>query len=311
MKRLATLLSILLMLTVIGIAPVAAAPSAQAGQCESGLYKTDTSDGAKVFPAGWTVCLKAGNGNTGKIITDGATTIAQYIEQSGLLNDGGQVPNISNFVVYNEEKPPSGPEWFIKTGKHDQWARRTNPNVNARGIGPAGDPFYRVIVGVGRSKVQYGFCLGWVKFPNQDFGDGYWLVIKDADGKRIGLVFKGAALDLHRGSYTGEWERMSDGKVRDEIERFDITCNRAVVPAATDVKVTWRYVGRDGVRKVTQTIPEGCSWRSAWHFVKGDTRQWLQQKQPVNKRLATWRTASPGYYGTPWTGYTKGITCRG
>ena len=82
-----------------------------AGQCEGyndpANTKVDTSDGSIVLEAGLTICIKAGNGNTGPIVTDGTSTLAEYIEASGLLNEGGQVPNVSNYVVYAPTPTPT------------------------------------------------------------------------------------------------------------------------------------------------------------------------------------------------------------
>lgn len=106
-------LAALLALFILGLAggTALADASGQAGQCagynDPANTKVDTSDGSIVLPAGLTVCLKAGNGNTGAIATDGVTTIAEYIEASGLLNNGGQVPNISNYVVYGAAATPT------------------------------------------------------------------------------------------------------------------------------------------------------------------------------------------------------------
>jgi len=89
--------------------PVLAAPSANAGQCDGAttIGNTPTSDGTIVLPAGLSVCIHAGNGNTGIFETDGTSTLADYILASGLLNDGGQVPGVSNYVVYDPEATPS------------------------------------------------------------------------------------------------------------------------------------------------------------------------------------------------------------
>lgn len=85
---------------------VSALGSPQAGQCPDGGTKTDTSNGALVLPAGLTACIHAGNGNTGYFVTDGQSTLADYILASGLVNHGGQVPNVSNYVIYSEESTP-------------------------------------------------------------------------------------------------------------------------------------------------------------------------------------------------------------
>jgi hypothetical protein len=99
-------------LLVVGLAfagSAQAAPSANAGQCPGAttIGNTPTSDGSIVLDAGLSVCIHAGNGNTGTFVTDGTSTLADYILASGLLNEGGQVPNVSNYVIYEEEASSS------------------------------------------------------------------------------------------------------------------------------------------------------------------------------------------------------------
>lgn len=94
-----------------GAASVIASPSPQSGQCPGAttIGNTATSDGSIVLAAGLSVCIHAGNGNTGTFITDGTSTLADYILASGLLNHGGQVPTVSNYVIYTEEGSSSTP----------------------------------------------------------------------------------------------------------------------------------------------------------------------------------------------------------
>ena len=108
--RLVTMLALMCMVALAASAPVLAADDT-AGQCpgydDPANTKTDTSDGSIVLAAGLTICIKAGNGNTGQFVTDGVSTLAEYIEDSGLLNEGGQVPNVSNYVVYGPTPTPT------------------------------------------------------------------------------------------------------------------------------------------------------------------------------------------------------------
>lgn len=94
----------------LGGSTAQAAPSANSGQCPGAttIGNTPTSDGGIVLAAGLTVCIHAGNGNTGQFVTDGTSTLADYILASGLKNPGGQVPGVSNYVVYSGE-PSSSP----------------------------------------------------------------------------------------------------------------------------------------------------------------------------------------------------------
>lgn len=113
MRRLLTVVSILsiVFLFLFGGVSRSLAASDTAGQCagylDAGNTKVDTSDGSIVLDAGLTVCIHASNGNTGSFTTDGTSTLADYIVASGLLNNGGQVPNVSNYVVYGTEVVPS------------------------------------------------------------------------------------------------------------------------------------------------------------------------------------------------------------
>jgi len=92
-------------LLIIGTIP---AITLAAGECPAGFAdKVDTSDGSIVLEAGLIVCIKAGDDNTGTFTTDGESTLAEYIEASGLLNNGGQVPNVSHYVVYDAEPTPT------------------------------------------------------------------------------------------------------------------------------------------------------------------------------------------------------------
>lgn len=89
------------------------AASDTAGQCagylDAGNVKVDTSDGSIILDVGLTVCIHASNGNTGSFVTDGTSTLADYILASGLLNEGGQVPNVSNYVTYGGAQPSTEP----------------------------------------------------------------------------------------------------------------------------------------------------------------------------------------------------------
>lgn len=105
------LLVALLLSTALVVPAMVIAASDTAGQCpgfnDPANVKTDTSDGSIVLEAGLTVCIHASNGNTGVFTTDGTSTLDEYIEASGLLNNGGQVPGVSNYVVYGTAATPT------------------------------------------------------------------------------------------------------------------------------------------------------------------------------------------------------------
>lgn len=91
--------------------PVSAAPHTgnPGGNCDGfdGPNKVNTTDGSIVLPAGTLVCIKAGDSNTGTLTADGVSTLAEMIEASGLVNNGGQVPNVSNYVTYPATPTPT------------------------------------------------------------------------------------------------------------------------------------------------------------------------------------------------------------
>jgi outer membrane biosynthesis protein TonB len=100
-------------LVLSGVAVPAFAASDTAGQCDGfqdpANTKVDTSNDDLVLEAGLTVCIHASNGNTGSFTTDGTSTLHDYIVASGLLNNGGQVPGVSNYVVYGVAQPTPTP----------------------------------------------------------------------------------------------------------------------------------------------------------------------------------------------------------
>ena len=68
----------------------------------------------------------------------------------------------------------------------------------------------------------------------------------------------------------------------------------------------FRFIGDDGVTKVTKNVPDGCVFRSGWRYVLPDTQMWVNGD---GKRLTT-RDAGPGgYYGPIPDIANKGLTC--
>lgn len=108
MKTLAATVAVAALL-ILALPALAASP--QAGQCEGyndpANTKVDTSDDDLVLEAGLTVCIHASNHNTGSFVTDGTSTLHDYIVESGILNEGGQVPGVSNYVVYATQPTPT------------------------------------------------------------------------------------------------------------------------------------------------------------------------------------------------------------
>ncbi len=96
--RLPIYLIVALVAMLIVALPAAAAPHEgnPGGNCDGfdGPNKVETSDGSIVLDAGTIFCVKQENSNTGTLIADGVTTLAEYAEQAGLN------PGVSNYVTY-------------------------------------------------------------------------------------------------------------------------------------------------------------------------------------------------------------------
>jgi len=110
MKTLAATVAVAALL-ILALPALAASP--QAGQCDGyndpANTKVDTSNDDLVLEAGLTICIHASNHNTGSLVTDGTSTLHDYIVESGILNEGGQVPGVSNYVVYGTTQPTPTP----------------------------------------------------------------------------------------------------------------------------------------------------------------------------------------------------------
>ncbi len=102
-------------LLVGAVGSVSAQPGGGNCPTEPSGTKVNTSDGSIAIPGGTLVCVKASNDNTGIMTANfPSETLAQLIVRSGLLNNGEQVPNVSNYVTYgspehSEEPSPSAP----------------------------------------------------------------------------------------------------------------------------------------------------------------------------------------------------------
>lgn len=86
--------------------------SADSGQCpgfnDPTNTKIDTNDGSVILPAGTQFCIHASNNNTGILTADGSSSLDDYIALY-IVNNGGQVPAISNYVIYPEVTPSESP----------------------------------------------------------------------------------------------------------------------------------------------------------------------------------------------------------
>lgn len=82
----------------------------QSGQCPGfnspANTKIDTNDGSVILAAGTVFCIHASNNNTGILVADGTTTLDEYIA-ANIINHGGQIPAISNYVIYPAVPTPT------------------------------------------------------------------------------------------------------------------------------------------------------------------------------------------------------------
>ncbi len=96
MKRIFGVIGALALMLVLAL-PVSANNS---GQCPGFQNNIPTNDGSIVLSAGTSFCVHASNDNTGIQTADGVHDLDWYIAAT-ILNNGGQVPTISNYVIYS------------------------------------------------------------------------------------------------------------------------------------------------------------------------------------------------------------------
>lgn len=93
-------------LLVLSLAVLAVSPAVRAGastdHCpdhEGNPGKVEVGDNfgsSLTLPAGTVFCVKAGTGASGIVVSDGSTWTVDW------LNDGGQTPAISYYIIYDE-----------------------------------------------------------------------------------------------------------------------------------------------------------------------------------------------------------------
>lgn len=171
------------------------------------------------------------------------------------------------------------------------------PKVTAKSFGPKGDPWHRIVVKVG--PVRYGPCIGSVSVPDAKWANGTTLTV---DGTSV-AIGRGQSAPLPAGDYVGRWSNSQ------EVEHFTIACRTFTPADSLDVRIGFRFVGKQGIRVIRKTIAPGCTYRSPWVWMKGGTKFWVQDNTN-GKRLLTRRAAPPGFYGPLYHGYTKGISCK-
>lgn len=158
--------------------------------------------------------------------------------------------------------------------------------------GPRGDPLYRIVVRASRGPLPT--CRGTVTVPDEPWAEGTTLTV---DGTAI-AIGRGETARIAPGEHVGRWSN------DDEIERFTVPPCR--VNAAKPAKVTWRIVAAGEARRLTRTLAPGCTWRSGWRWLDASSRSWVSRD---GRRLASWRAAPLGDYGTP-PPVRVGVTCR-
>ena len=183
--------------------------------------------------------------------------------------------------------------WHVDTGKDQQAV--IEPRATASQRGPKADPFHRIIVKV--SPLRLGACTGWVEVPDAQWAQGTEFTVRGTDVD----ITRGERATLPAGDYVGDWSNSR------EVERFTIRCVRAS-DTSPSIDVTFRYVGRDGVKKRKVSIPAGCTYRSPWVYMQPETKFWVQDR--TNKtRVRTFKAGKAGFYGPLYRGYVKGVSC--
>ena len=79
--------------------------------CPSGGDKTEGgSELNTVVPVkGTSFCVKAGPGNTGKLVADGTSTLCAYLEAKDIVGGDGACRNVSYYTVYPPHTPTPTP----------------------------------------------------------------------------------------------------------------------------------------------------------------------------------------------------------
>lgn len=90
--------------SIVGVWTVFAATPPPDLHCPSGwIVKYEGNYNSTVLAAGTEFCVKAATNNSGKLIADGTTSLYDYVTW---LNNGGQHPDVSYYVVYSRPTPP-------------------------------------------------------------------------------------------------------------------------------------------------------------------------------------------------------------
>jgi hypothetical protein len=106
-----TLLAVVALTTALAATAMAAPPADL--HCPAGWSSKDESgadDNDLVYPAGTTICVKAGTENTGIIVANGWSTLQDYLVLAGIMDGSGeQGRDVSYHVMYGLASPTPSP----------------------------------------------------------------------------------------------------------------------------------------------------------------------------------------------------------
>jgi hypothetical protein len=99
-----------------------------AGYTSANKVESGASGNNIVLSAGTHFCVKGGPGSTGILVSDGVRTLKQYLEDEGVTNPGGNVPNVSYYIVY-ELANSNGHSWpKVNLTINKQWVVLEDPD---------------------------------------------------------------------------------------------------------------------------------------------------------------------------------------
>jgi len=91
--------------------------------------ESGASSNLLVLAAGSSFCAKGSTGNSGKRTADGETTLIEYTALFAPPNGGGNVPNVSYYVVYQTSSEPEVCEFNEELSADDEGCVEPEPEV--------------------------------------------------------------------------------------------------------------------------------------------------------------------------------------
>jgi hypothetical protein len=157
---------------------------------------------------------------------------------------------------------------------------------------PYEDPFARIVI---RNNLT---CKGSVTVPDERWAEGTTFSVGNKTAGR------GETIRLKAGCYVGTWSNSQ------EEEQFCIANTQG------PVKVAWLFTGKNGPTTRIYTVPEGCSFRSGYKWVKGST--WIKLRNRTDKTLliplpgekTKLKASPPGFYKAFDYDFEKGMSCN-